>query len=131
MLQRSVACLFSSKPSSSCMRCRQCTATGTMFIQKVVLEIPGPRILTKEVRTTQVQNCSNSFLIIRDKNKQKCFLTWCGMTLSVYHSELAILFQDVEVTVSLHRLRKKPVLTSRSTAAGLLIRGASWQGCRR
>lgn len=40
------------------------------------------------------------------------------MTLSVYHSELAILFQDVEVTVSLHCLRKKPVLTSRSTAAG-------------
>ena len=29
------------------------------------------------------------------------------MTLGVHHPELAVLFQDVEVTVSLHRLGKK------------------------
>ena len=29
---------------------------------------------------------------------------WGGMTLGVHHPELAVLFQDVEVTVSLHRV---------------------------
>lgn len=58
-----------------------------------------------------------SFLILQGRNKQKNHLTWIGMTLAVKHSELAILFQNVEVTVSLHRLRKKPMLISRSTSS--------------
>lgn len=45
------------------------------------------------------------------------------MTLGVQHSELAFVFQDVEVTVSLHRLGKKLMLTFRSTTLWLLYLG--------
>lgn len=72
-----------------------------------------------------------SFLVPQDKNKQEHHLTWIGVALGMHHSELAVLLQNVEVTVSLHRLGKKPVLMPRSTAPWLLNWVESWQGCGR
>lgn len=51
------------------------------------------------------------------------------MALGVHHSELAVLFQNVEVTVSLHGLGKKPMLTPWSLTSWLLTWVAFQRGC--